>query len=85
MKLGQGYIFTGVCDSVHKGGGGPGRGLVPVGACSRGFPALGDALSGGCLLMRGAWSQGEPGGDPHGMATTAGSMHPTGMHSCFVI
>ena len=21
-KLGQGYIFTGVCDSVHKGGGG---------------------------------------------------------------
>ena len=22
MKLGQGYIFTGVCDSVHKGWGG---------------------------------------------------------------
>ena len=23
MKLGQGYIFTGVCDSVHRGGGLP--------------------------------------------------------------
>ena len=22
MKLGQGYVFTGVCDSVHRGGGG---------------------------------------------------------------
>ena len=31
-KLGQGYIFTGVCDSVRGGG---------------------------CLLWRGAWSQGE--------------------------
>ena len=20
MKLGQGYVFTGVCDSVHRGG-----------------------------------------------------------------
>ena len=33
-KLGQGYIFTGVCDSVHRGGGclvrgvsGPGGGV----------------------------------------------------------
>ena len=26
-----------------------------------------------------------PGGDPPGTAATAGSTHPTGMHSCFVV
>ena len=32
----------------------------------------------------GAWSRGVPGGDPPPtMATAAGGMHPTGMHSCF--
>ena len=34
-KLGQGYIFTGVCDSVHRGVPGPG------GVCSRGGSAMG--------------------------------------------
>ena len=48
----------------------------------------GGAWSGGCLVWGGAWSRGGclvgggPGGDPHKMATAAGSMHPTGMHSC---
>ena len=37
-KLGPGYIFTGVCDSVHKGGGGKcmvvaGVWFCPGGAC----------------------------------------------------
>ena len=49
---------------------------------------------GGCcdsVHRGGAWSQGGsggglPGGDPlSGMATAAGSMHPTEMHSCFHI
>ena len=52
---------------------------------------------GGCLLLRGAWSGGVcsreavclflggmPGGDPSWMATAAGGMHPTGMHSCLI-
>ena len=51
-KLGQGYIFTGVCDSVHRGGacvagggGVRGRGAcVAVGACMAG----GVCVAGGC-------------------------------------
>ena len=39
-KLGQGYIFTGACDSVHGGGGG----LV------RGVPGLGGSAPEGCLV-----------------------------------
>ena len=35
-KLGHGYIFTGVCDSVHRGG-----------AWSRGVPGLGGGWSQG--------------------------------------
>ena len=56
MKLGKGYIFTGVCHSVNSG------------VWSRG----------GCLLLGGGLVPGGGGG----MATGAGSMHPTGMHSC---
>ena len=35
-KLGQGYIFTGVCDSVHRGGHAwlPGRACVVAGGCA---------------------------------------------------
>ena len=47
-KLGQGYIFTGVCDSVHRGGG----------SWSGGVPG-----PGGCLFGGGTWSGGVPGGD----------------------
>ena len=59
MKLGKGYIFTGVCHSVNGG-------VWCRGSC---------LLPGDCLLLEGSG----PGG---GMATGAGSMHPTGMHSC---
>ena len=47
-KLGQGYIFTGVCDSVHRGAGC----MVP-----EGMPGLGGAWSRGGSRSRG------PGGD----------------------
>ena len=37
-KLGQGYVFTRVCDSVHGGGGsGPG-GLFGIPACAEADP-----------------------------------------------
>ena len=87
-SLGQGNMFTGVCLStgVPAPGGGawswgvsaPGGCLLLGGAWSQGVPAPGGvpARGGG-----GTWSQGVPGGDPL-MATAAGGMHPTGMHSC---
>ena len=81
----EGNIFTGVCDSVHKGGGSglggvPGVGGIwsPGGIWSRGVPGLECLVSGG----GGDWS-GVPGGDsPSEMATASGGTHPTGMHSC---
>ena len=92
MKLGQGYIFTGICDSVHRGEclvwGLPGLG-GPV--CSGRCLVWGVCLVLGGLLLRGAWSRsgvlvpgGLPGGDPPGKATAAGGTHPTGMHSCYL-
>ena len=67
-KLGQGYIFTGVCDFVHRGG-------VPG---PEGVPGLGSAWSGMALV------RGVAGGDPPGTATAAGGTHPTGMQSCLL-
>ena len=65
-KLGQGYILTGVCDSVPMG-----VCLLP-GVCSGG----GFCSHGGWSALGGA------GGDPPGTATAAGGTHPTGTHSC---
>ena len=67
-KFREGYVFTGVCDSVHRGGGAwsRGAGLVPGGTCSGVVPSPGG----------GAWWR------PPRMATAAGGTHPTGMHSC---
>ena len=92
-KLGQGYIFTGVCDSVNRGVpapvlgvSAPGGGgcLVPGGVVwSQG--GLGVPAPGGGTCSRRVWSGlvgGVPGGYPPGTATAAGSTHPTGMHSC---
>ena len=88
-KLGQGYIFTGVCDSVHGGGSAPGGRLVLVGGL---VPGSGGSAPGGCLVPGGGLVPGPgeggllPGGAwwrPPGTATAAGGTHPTGMHSCF--
>ena len=63
-KLGQGYIFTGVCDSVHGGGGGCGGGIPAciagdIPACLAAGGVLSQhALQEGCLLPGGAWSRG---------------------------
>ena len=86
-KLGQGYIFTGVCDSINSGGSGPTGCLLP-GRLVWGVPAP----RGVCLLPGGVSSggmpansgRGVPDGDPppSRTATAAGGKHPTGMHSC---
>ena len=62
---------------------GPGGGVPgPRGGC---------LLLGGCLVPGGVWSWGVsgpgrvPGGDTPGMATAAGSTHPTEIHSCLNI
>ena len=78
-KLGQGYIFTGVCDSVHKVGVGLGGCGLLRGGMVWGVPALGGACSGGmCVPGPGGGADG----DSPRMATAAGVMHPTGMHAC---
>ena len=70
MKLGQGYIFTGVCDSLHGGGAWsrgdllPGSVPGPGGSASRGVPGPGGLLPGYLVLGRSAL--GGPGGDPPG-------------------
>ena len=75
-SLGQGNIFTGVCDSVNRVGvhGAGGGAMVRGDVHGRGMGA-------GC-----AWScGGVHGGDPPlpiRMATAASGTHPTGMHSC---
>ena len=45
-NLGQGYIFTGVCDSVHGGGGGSGGACSVGGACFGGGSGPGGEGSG---------------------------------------
>ena len=79
-KLVQGYIFTGICHSVN-------RGVLPPGGCFLPgvLPPDGVLLRGWCLFPGGVCFQGGPGGEPPGMATAAGSTHPTGMHSCLVM
>ena len=89
-KLGQGYIFTGVCHSVNGGVPGPGGYLVPGGVCSWrgllpggawsqggllwGVPGPGGLLPGG-LLQGGAWSWGVPG--PWGVSAPGGCLVET--------
>ena len=93
-KLGQGYVFTHVCDSVHRGVLSQhalqqvSRGVCyssihcrwyPSMPCSR--PPKGGSCSGGGLLPGGC-SGGGLVETPPGTATAVGGTHPTGMHSC---
>ena len=66
-KLGQGYIFTGVCDSVHGGGacevarGGDGGACVVAGECAwllRGHVWLPGGMRGCRGGMHGCWGGG---------------------------
>ena len=76
-KLGQGYIFTSVCDSVHRGGG-----AWSGGVWSWGVHGAGEVWSGGlvpCFLVQGGtWWR------PPKTATAARGTHPTRMHSCLM-
>ena len=76
-KLGQGYIFTGVCDSVHRGRGMHGcRGVCMVaGGCAW--------LPGACMVAGGCGCGGGMHGCQGGMRGCRGSMHCWGgMHGC---
>ena len=54
----------------------------PGGSAPRGVPGPSGCLLLWRCLVPGGLLLGVPGGDPPRMATAAGSMHPTGMHSC---
>ena len=82
--MGQGNIFTSVCQEFCSQGGGAWSGgcLLPggcllLGVWFQGVPSPGGVCSGGGV----PGPVGMPGGDPP-MATAAGGTHPTGMHSC---
>ena len=78
LSLGQGNIFTSVCQKIcSRGGGGSAPGRKELHAWGRGC-----LLRGGQGLLPGvggAWWR------PPGTATAAGGTHPTGMHSCIVV
>ena len=85
---GQGYVFTRVCDSVHRwvsGQGEPPRaGRTPSGQGDPPFPRAGRTPLGADPPGR----ENPPGADPPGKHTPAygqraAGTHPTGMHSCF--
>ena len=97
-KLGQGNIFRSVYQEFCSGGGSPGlhpRGRLRdlVGGVSRPTPKgrlrglAGRGFSrptpGGCPGPGGVSQHALRQTPPKQMATAAGSMHPTGMHSCF--
>ena len=80
-KLGQGYVFTCVCDSVHR------QGWYPSMPCSRSpggfYPSMPCRLypSMPCRLYLSIPCR-SPGPHPGGVVyPAAGSTHPTGMHS----
>ena len=69
-KLGQGYVFTGVCDSVNGAGEG-----YPPGA----DPPPGADTSGS---RHPPWEKTPPGEHAVTYGQRAGGTHPTGMQSC---
>ena len=73
--LGQGNIFTSVCQSFCRGWGVSlhemGRGCIP-------------ACNGGVCLGSGRYNPPPPADTPQ-TATEAGGTHPTGIHSCLML
>ena len=76
-SFGQGNIFTGVCDSVHKGRGG---------VCSKFSGGVCSKFSGEVCLLQIFGGVSGPGGvfqfSEYGQRSTG--THPTGVHSCLV-
>ena len=67
----EGYVFTRVCHSVHRGGG-----CMPQ--CMMGYYPPGPGTRG--------WDQAPPRAVHAGRyGQQAGGMHPTGMQSCFCL
>ena len=72
-------MFLQVCVCPQGGAWSRGGAWSQGGCLLWGVPALGGAWGG-------AWSRGRRGVDPPPeMATAAGGMHPTGMHSCSIV
>ena len=76
-KLRQGYVFTGVCDSVHGGGGRAWQGE----ACMAG----GVCMVGGAACMAGGMHGSGEVCVAGEMTIAAGGTHPTGMHSFLIL
>ena len=70
-KLGQGYIFTGMCDSVHRGGSASVHAGIPPTPRSRHLPQSKHPPKQTPLPHAGRYRQ------------CTGGMHPTGMQSCY--
>ena len=90
-KFAQGYIFTGVCDSVHGVGGGGGvlsqRALQVVSQHAlRGGDAIPACIAGVIpAYLAGGWGLSAPGGRGGGAWwRPPRTQLPTGMHSCFL-
>ena len=93
-KLGQGYVFTGVCDSVHRGGMGLPQCMLGYHPQSRHPPSKTPPGSRHPLEQTPPWSRHPPRADtppeqtPPGtehagrFSQCAGGKHPTGMQSC---
>ena len=86
MKLGQGYVLSRVCDSVHSGG-------VCPNACWDTPPRTRhpswDQWQAPAPQTRGRyppWTRGSPPSGVHAgrYGQQVGGMHPTGMQSCFM-
>ena len=85
-SFGQGYVFTGVCDSVHGGGGALDFALILGGVPDFALIILGgdsSKFSGGGSFLGGVPPNFRGGGSPPEYGQRSAGTHPTGMHSCF--
>ena len=74
MKLQEGYVFTGVCDSVHWGV------VVSQHVLQVSRPTPREEVEAEGSGQDGFCTEADP---PWQTATAAGGKHPTGMHSCY--
>ena len=80
QSLGQGNVFTPVCHSVHGGLGFAYHRSHDEGVCiQEGFVSRWSAS-----VKRGGGGWADPPSDTMRYGKSAGGMHPTGMHFCFI-